>query len=84
MTIDDEIMLKYDENSLEYKQAQEREEIKLYIMGLLKKAQAVWSAMYPNNRLSICLDKGYISVFSLDENKRYLMNETEVNNEVVR
>lgn len=81
MTIDDDIMLRYDEQSLEYQQAKDRIEVKKEIVKLLRKIRDKWTSIYPNNFLSMSVSKGYLTAFSLDFRKKYLMNETEVHDE---
>lgn len=81
MTIDDDIMLRYDEQSLEYQQAKERIEVKKDIVKLLRKIRDKWISIYPNDFLSMSVSKGCLTAFSLDFNKKYLMNETEVHDE---
>ena len=78
MTIDDDIMLRYDEQSLEYQQAKGRIEVKQYIVKLLRKIEDKWASIYPNDILSMSVSKGYLNAFSLDFNDKYLMNETEI------
>ena len=81
MTIDDDIMLRYDEQSLEYQQAKDRIEVKKDIVRLLRKIRDKWTSIYPNDFLSMSVSKGYLTAFSLDFSKKYLMNETEVHDE---
>lgn len=81
MTIDDDIMLRYDEQSLEYQQAKYRIEVKKEIVKLLRKIKDRWASIYPNDFLSMSVSKGYLTAFSLDFSKKYLMNETEVHDE---
>lgn len=81
MTIDDDIMLRYDEQSLEYQQAKARIEVKKEIVKLLRKIKDKWTSIYPNDFLSMSVSKGYLTAFSLDFNRKYLMNETEVHDE---
>ena len=81
MTIDDDIMLRYDEKSLEYQQAKDRLEVKKDIVKLLRKIKDKWTSIYPNDFLSMSVSKGYLTAFSLDFNRKYLMNETEVHDE---
>lgn len=81
MTIDDDIMLRYDEQSLEYQQAKDRIEVKKEIVKLLRKIKDKWTSIYPNDFLSMSVSKGYLTAFSLDFSKKYLMNETEVHDE---
>ena len=81
MTIDDDIMLRYDEQSLEYQQAKDRIEVKKDIVKLLRKIKDKWTSIYPNDFLSMSVSKGYLTAFSLDFSKKYLMNETEVHDE---
>lgn len=81
MTIDDDIMLRYDEQSLEYQQAKDRIEVKKEIVKLLRKIKDRWTSIYPNDFLSMSVSKGYLTAFSLDFSKKYLMNETEVHDE---
>lgn len=81
MTIDDDIMLRYDEQSLEYQQAKDRIEVKKEIVKLLRKIRNKWTSIYPNDFLSMSVSKGYLNAFSLDFNREYLMNETEVHDE---
>lgn len=81
MTIDDDIMLRYDEQSLEYQQAKERIEVKKDIVKLLRKIRDKWTSIYPNDFLSMSVSKGCLTAFSLDFNRKYLMNETEVHDE---
>lgn len=78
MTIDDDIMLRYDEQSLEYQQAKDRIEVKKEIVKLLRKIKDKWTSIYPNDFLSMSVSKGCLTAFSLDFRKKYLMNETEV------
>lgn len=81
MTIDDDIMLRYDEQSLEYQQAKDRIEVKKEIVKLLRKIKDKWTSIYPNDFLSMSVSKGCLTAFSLDFRKKYLMNETEVHDE---
>ena len=81
MTIDDDIMLRYDEQSLEYQQAKDRIEVKKEIVKLLRKIKDKWTSIYPNDFLSMSVSKGYLTAFSLDFGKKYLMNETEIHDE---
>ena len=81
MTIDDDIMLRYDEQSLEYQQAKDRIEVKKDIVKLLRKIKDKWTSIYPNDFLSMSVSKGCLTAFSLDFNRKYLMNETEVHDE---
>lgn len=81
MTIDDDIMLRYDEQSLEYQQAKDRIEVKKEIVKLLRKIKDKWTSIYPNDFLTMSVSKGYLNAFSLDFSKKYLMNETEVHDE---
>ena len=81
MTIDDDIMIRYDEQSLEYQQAKDRIEVKKDIVKLLRKIRDKWTSIYPNDFLSMSVSKGYLTAFSLDFSKKYLMNETEVHDE---
>lgn len=81
MTIDDDIMLRYDEQSLEYQQAKDRIEVKKEIVKLLRKIKDKWTSIYPNDFLSMSVSKGYLTAFSLDFRKQYLINETEVHDE---
>lgn len=81
MTIDDDIMLRYDEQSLEYQQAKDRIEAKWEIVKLLRRIRDKWTSVYPNNCLSMSVSKGYLTAFSLDFNRKYLMNAAEVYDE---
>lgn len=81
MTIDDDIMLRYDEQSLEYQQAKDRIEVKKEIVKLLRKIKDKWTSIYPNDILSMSVSKRCLTAFSLDFSKKYLMNEAEVHDE---
>ena len=81
MTIDDDIMLRYDEQSLEYQQAKDRIEVKKEIAKLLRKIRDKWTSIYPNNSLTMSVSAGYLTALSLDFSGKYLMNEKEVHDE---
>ena len=46
------------------------------IIRLLMQIQAIWGQEHPNQMLSMTVDTNYLTAFSLDDKRQYVMNRT--------
>lgn len=76
MTKDDEIMLKYDEQSTEYQMAEIRQHKLERMQKVLEEACRIWRNIYPEESLHISFYPNLLMYFSLDKDNQKLVEKT--------